>query len=150
MLKRLDASPKHHLTRPGTGLGERQYRQRLGYPVGCTGTIRAVMSSSSSARPTAWYRPVAVPDDVDAPWVVKASGRIELPPHVRWSGDRVYDLDDVADRMSVYKQVLSHGVAEDVRRFIRVEELARLWRQMILPSYVRDVWGPWLHRRGLL
>lgn len=62
----------------------------------------------------------------------------------------MYDLDDVADRISVYKQVLSHGVAEDVRRFIQVEELARLWRQMILPSYVRDVWGPWLHRRGLL
>jgi len=62
----------------------------------------------------------------------------------------VYDLDDVADRMSVYKQVLSHGVAEDVRRFIRVEELARLWGQMILPSYVRDVWGPWLRRHGLL
>ena len=112
--------------------------------------MRAVMSSSGSARPTAWYRPVAVPDDVDAPWVVKASGRIELPSHVRWSGDRVYDLDDVADRMSVYKQVLSHGVAEDVCRSIRVEELARLWGQMILPSYVRDVWGPWLHQRGLL
>ena len=111
--------------------------------------MRAVMSSSGSARPTAWYRPVAVPEDVDAPWVVKASGRIELPSHVRWSGDRVYDLDDVADRMSVYKQVLSHGVAEDVCRFIRVEELARLWGQMILPSYVRDVWGPWLHQRGL-
>ena len=50
----------------------------------------------------------------------------------------------------MYKQVLSHGVAEDVRRFIRVEELARLWDQMILPSYVRDVWGPWLRRRGVL
>jgi len=62
----------------------------------------------------------------------------------------VYDLDDLADRISVYKQVLSHGVAEDVRLFIRVEELARLWDQMILPSYVRDVWGPWLRRRGLL
>ena len=62
----------------------------------------------------------------------------------------MYDLDDLADRMSVYKQVLSHGVAEDVRRFIRVEELARLWDQMILPSYVRDVWGPWLRQRGLL
>ena len=58
----------------------------------------------------------------------------------------MYDLDDVADRMSVYKQVLSHGVAEDVCRFIRVEELACLWGQMILPSYVRDVWGPWLHQ----
>lgn len=116
----------------------------------CTGSMRPVMSSSGSARPTAWYRPVTVPDDVDAPWVVKASGRIKLPSHVRWSGDRVYDLDDVADRMSVYKQVLSHGIAEDVRRFIRVEELARLWGRMILPSYVRDVWGPWLRQRGLL
>ncbi len=108
------------------------------------------MSAPGSARPTAWYRPVALPEDVDAPWVVKASGRIELPFHVRWSGERAYDLDNVADRMSVYKQVLSHGVAEDVLRFIRVEELARLWDRMILPSYVRDVWGPWLHQRGFL
>ena len=114
------------------------------------GIVCAVMSSSDSPRPTARYRPVAVPDDVDAPGVPKASGKIELQSHVRWSGDRVYDLDDVADRMSVYKQVLSHGLADDVRRFIRVEELARLWGRMILPSYVRDVWGPWLRRRGLL
>ena len=62
----------------------------------------------------------------------------------------MYDLDDEADCRSVYKQVLSHGLAEDVRRFIRVQELAALWDQMVLPSYVRDVWGPWLHKRGLL
>ena len=73
-----------------------------------------------------------------------------MPSHVRWSGDRVYDLDDEADRKSVYKQVLSHGLAEDVRRFIRVRELAVLWDQMVLPSYVRDAWGPWLRQRGLL
>ena len=27
--------------------------------------------------------------------------------HVRWSGDRVHDLDDLADRKFVYEQVLS-------------------------------------------
>ena len=62
----------------------------------------------------------------------------------------MYDLDNLADRKSVYKQVLSHGLAEDVRRFIRVQELAAMWDQMVLPSYVRDAWGPWLRRRGLL
>ena len=62
----------------------------------------------------------------------------------------MYDLDDLADRKSVYKQVLSHGLADDVRRFIRVRELAALWDQMVLPAYVRDVWGPWLHQHGLI
>ena len=62
----------------------------------------------------------------------------------------MYDLDNLADRKSVYKQVLSHGLAEDVRRFIRVQELAAMWDQMVLPSYVRDAWGPLLRQRGLL
>ena len=108
------------------------------------------MSSRPSARPTARYRPVTLPDDIEDPSLVKATGRVVLPLHVRWSGDRVYDLDDVADRKSVYKQVLSHGLADDVKRSIRVRELAALWDQMVLPAYVRDVWGPWLQQRGLL
>ncbi len=108
------------------------------------------MSSSETVRPTARYRPVAVPDDVDSASLVKADGRVVLPSHVRWSSRRVYDLDDAADRRSVYKQVLAQGVADDVRRFIRVGELAALWDEMVLPSYVREAWGPWLQQRGLL
>jgi len=37
--------------------------------------------------------PVAIPEDVDDPSVVKASGAVELPFHVRWSDPPItYDL----------------------------------------------------------
>ena len=53
---------------------------------------------------------MAIPDDVDAPSLVKASGMVELPVRVRWSGPpRQYDLADRNDRARVYEQVLSEG-----------------------------------------
>jgi len=82
--------------------------------------------------------------------VVKASGRVVLPPHIHWSGDPVYDLGNRRDRMLVYKQVLAEGLDTDVRYFIDVAQLADLWYDMPLPAYVRDVWGPWLRKRGWL
>jgi hypothetical protein len=64
-----------------------------------------VHTRSFELRPAA--RLVAVPGDLDDPGVEKASGRIELPLHVRWSGARVInDLDDRSDRARVYEQVL--------------------------------------------
>ena len=106
--------------------------------------------TSSTTRPTARYRPVSVPEDVDDPSIVKASGRVVLPLHVRWSGHKVYDLDNLQHRKLVYEQVLAEGLDEDVRRFIEVDELVALWEEMMLPSFVRDAWGPWLRQRGLL
>ncbi|HEY2643074.1 MAG TPA: hypothetical protein VGI56_04905, partial [Galbitalea sp.] len=50
-------------------------------------------------------RPVAVPSDLDSPDLVKASGVVELPFHVRWSEPPIrYDLGDRADRIRVYEQ----------------------------------------------
>ena len=42
---------------------------------------------------TGWTRPVAVPADIDDSRLDKASGVIELPPHVSWSGPPIqWDL----------------------------------------------------------
>lgn len=96
-------------------------------------------------------RPVAIPDDVDHPEVPKASGRVELPLHVRWSGShRLYDLSDRRDRISVYEQVLTEGTEEDVRRFIDVGELLRLWDDLVLSPHVRAAWEEWLRHKGYL
>ena len=62
----------------------------------------------------------------------------------------MYDLDNLQHRKLVYEQVLAEGLDEDVRRFIEVDELVALWEEMMLPSFVRDAWGPWLRQRGLL
>ncbi len=66
------------------------------------------MDSQIAGRATA--RPAVIPDDVDGPAVMKASGRVRLPLNVRWSGpDVVYDLADRRDRARVYEQVLREG-----------------------------------------
>lgn len=47
--------------------------------------------------PTA--RPVAVPKDLRDPSLLKATGQVELPLHIRWSGPPMtYDLNDPAER----------------------------------------------------
>jgi hypothetical protein len=97
-------------------------------------------------------RPVAVPDDVDAGGA-KAAGVVELPVTLRWSHPRrTYDLSDPTDRALVYEQVLTEGTERDVRRFIDVDELVRLWNVLVLPEHVRAAWAKWIseHRDVVL
>ena len=90
-------------------------------------------------------RPVAIPDDVASATTEKASGIVELPLSVRWSGPpRAYNLDDRRDRARVYEQVLREGNDDDVRRYIDIDELRRLWDELVLPDYVRRAWTEWL------
>ena len=90
-------------------------------------------------------RPVAVPADLDNPLLPKASGRIELPPHIRWSGPPLtYDLNDRSDRARVYEQVLREGTADDVRFFVDADRLLELWDELVLPPAVREAWTGWI------
>jgi hypothetical protein len=90
-------------------------------------------------------RPVAVPPDLDGGELPKAYWRVELPLHIRWSGgSMVYDLDDRADRARVYEQVLREGTEDDVRHYIRGEDLIELWDELVLPTSVRRAWSGWL------
>lgn len=92
-------------------------------------------------------RPVAVPDDLDDLSVPKASGRIELPLHIRWSGPPItYDLDARADRARVYEQVLREGTEDDVRLYVDGEQLRDLFDELVLPPTVRRAWADWLRR----
>jgi hypothetical protein len=90
----------------------------------------------------------AVPDDLDIAEVEKVSGVVELPLHIRWSGPpRRYDLADRQQRARVYEQVLREGNEDDVRRFIRADEMIDLWDELVLPRHVRRAWADWLKRR---
>ena len=94
-------------------------------------------------------RPVAVPEDLDDPSLPKASGEVELPLHIRWSGPPItYDLDDPADRARVYEQVLREGTADDVRYYIEADRLRELWSKLVLPPPVRNAWAGWFSRHG--
>ena len=93
-------------------------------------------------------RPVAVPDDFDDGSVPKASGVVELPLHIRWSGPQLtYDLSDRADRARVYEQVLREGTEEDVRYYVDPDQLSDLFDELVLPPPVRRAWSDWLLRR---
>lgn len=120
----------------GPILSIRGFRLRIGF---------VTLSGTSELGP--YSRPVELPDDVDAPAVIKASGRIQLPLHVRWSGPpKTYDLDDRRDRSRVYEQVLREGTAEDIRFFIDVDQLLDLWDDLVLPRFVRRAWADWFLR----
>ena len=93
-------------------------------------------------------RPVAVPDDFGEPGRPTASGRIELPLHIRWSGPTLsYDLADRADRARVYEQVLREGTEDDVRFYVNANQLLDLWDELVLPAPVRRAWADWVERR---
>lgn len=96
-------------------------------------------------------RPVAVPDDVDDPRHIKASGRVELPIWVRWSGNPIsYDLDDTVERRRAYEQILREGTDEDIRSLIDVDVVVADWDVLILPPRVRRAWADWFRRhRGV-
>ncbi len=90
-------------------------------------------------------RPVAVPEDLDDLSLPKASGEVELPLHIRWSGPRItYDLNDHADRARVYQQVLREGTDDDVRYYVHADQLRELFDELVLPPPVRRAWADWL------
>jgi len=93
----------------------------------------------------------AVPEDLDDENLAKASGVVELPMHIRWSGPpRRFDLSDRRERARVYEQVLREGNEDDVRWFVRVDDLIDLWDELVLPRHVRQAWADWVERhRGL-
>ena len=94
-------------------------------------------------------RPVAVPEDLDDPSAPRASGRIELPLHIRWSAPPlIYDLDDRADRARVYEQVLREGTEDDVRYYVDPDQLRDLFDELVLPPPVRRAWANWLLRHA--
>jgi hypothetical protein len=93
-------------------------------------------------------RPIAVPDDLDEQPLTKARGVVELPFHIRWSDPPIaYDLDDRADRIRVYEQVLREGTEDDVRFYVDVDELREVFDEIVLPPPVRRAWEAWLRRR---
>lgn len=94
-------------------------------------------------------RPVAVPEVLDDPTFPKASGVVELPLHIRWSGPPVaYDLNDRGDRARVYEQVLREGTEDDVRYYVEAEQLRELFDDLVLPPRVRRIWADWLRRHA--
>ncbi len=106
------------------------------------------MTRTRSALLGSAARPVAVPDDLGGGSDPRPLGRVELPRHLRWSGPpKTYDLDNRSDRARVYEQILREGTEDDVRRFVRADDLVELWDELVLPGHVRAAWSDWISSR---
>jgi transcriptional regulator with XRE-family HTH domain len=111
-------------------------------------TVDAV-PARRTGRESATARPPAIPDEIVEAGQSKAAGVVELPPHIRWSGPpRRYDLGQRRDRARVYEQVLREGTEDDVRHFVRLDELVDLWDELVLPDHVRAAWDRWFGTRA--
>lgn len=98
---------------------------------------------NAANRVAKWSPPVEVPGDLSE---LKGpiTGRIRLPASVYSSGagsQRVFDLDDEQQRIRIYQIVLANGTADDIRRYLNVNELLRLWPKLWLPPHVQNAWA---------
>lgn len=104
-----DESEQRNWRVPGHGRG-RASRRSIGPGRPLARRTLMMVAATRGEKLGLASRPVSVPADVDDPRVVKASGRVELPLHVRWSGEpKTYDLADRRDRVRVYEQMLRRG-----------------------------------------
>ncbi|MGF1662780.1 MAG: hypothetical protein ACFCVG_09985 [Kineosporiaceae bacterium] len=71
---------------------------------------------------------------------MSGDGRIRLPLHLWWSGDREFDPDDPVDRRRVYEIVLREGGEADVRRYTDRATLAADLDDLVLPVHVAQLW----------
>jgi hypothetical protein len=71
-----------------------------------------------------------------------ATGEIELPLHVAWSGRRVYDVGQENQRLVLYALLLAEAQREDLERFVHRESLVSMWPRLrrLLGPHARREW----------
>ena len=70
---------------------------------------------------------------------------IKPPVHIVWSTDRV-DLDDPFQRRWYLKQVLTHGLADDIRQ-LNLDEVKRELDALDLPPVIYSLWKSFFESR---
>ena len=72
----------------------------------------------------------------------QATGLVELPLYVAWSGRRVYDVDDDHQRLVLYALLLAEAQREDLERFVHRESLISMWPRLrrLLGPHARREW----------
>src|SRR3984885_15896523 len=77
-------------------------------------------------------------DDLKGP----ATGKVELPLHVAWSGRRVYDVGEEDQRLVLYALLLAEAQREDLERFLHRESLVSMWPRLrrLLGPHARREW----------
>ena len=117
---------------------------------GCTANVSSMSTGSTGVRPTSRWRSSRPPVDW-SPSTGRNAGTVKLPSHLYWSDDNnEFDLSDTAERDLLYRIVLAEGTEEDVRRYLHLSTLLRIWDELWLPPAVHEAWDAWVeaHRRA--
>jgi len=92
---------------------------------------------TSGAR---YQRPYAVPERLDL-LRGPSSGTVQLPSHLDWSGNAVYDLDTPGRVVDLYRAVLIEAASpQDLYAYLDERVLRRLWALLWLPAQLRRAW----------
>jgi hypothetical protein len=77
-------------------------------------------------------------DDLTGP----GSGTVQLPLHVAWSGQTLFNLDQPKACMHMYRIVLAEGQRGDVASYLNRNLLLRQWPVLrnLISRTVRQVW----------
>ncbi|MER6169736.1 hypothetical protein [Streptosporangium sp. NPDC001681] len=66
---------------------------------------------------------------------------MELPTHLDWSEQRVYDLTDDGQLGLMYERVIREAVhLDDLRKHLNGAVLIRIWSRLYLPIQARHTW----------
>lgn len=70
-----------------------------------------------------------------------ASGEVELPASLRWTGRRLYDLAVPADVRVFYERVIVEALdADDLADLLNADRLGAVWADLYLPARARRAW----------
>jgi hypothetical protein len=112
-------------------------------------TARRKPTSASAPRR---LRPVIIPASLDN-LCGPASGVVELPVRLYWSGSRQFDLADPHQAADVCEAVLdTAATADDIAHFLNADLLIRVWPVLGMSRAKRDAWEsrfPVLRRQRL-
>jgi hypothetical protein len=72
---------------------------------------------------------------------------IRPPKYIVWSTDQV-DLSDPFQKRWYIQQVLTHGRMEDIRA-LKLEDIAAVLDEIVLPEEVRSLWENYLEWRNV-
>jgi hypothetical protein len=77
-------------------------------------------------------------DDLKGP----ATGDVELPLHVAWSGRRVYDVGNNQQRLVLYALLLAEAQREDLDQLVHRDWLVSMWPRLrrLLGPHARLEW----------
>ncbi len=93
-----------------------------------------------TGRAYAENRPYLVPETLGE-LTGPVSGIVVLPLRLDWTERAEFHLDDPAERNVMYERVIREATRiDDLRAYVNGTALREAWRQLFLPTRVRQIW----------